>query len=255
MLLAIVLTAALVVPPAPPGRVADYAALLSSQAAGRLEARLEAHERRTGAQMVVAIFPSLADEDLEDFSIRLAQQWRIGREGLDDGVILLVFVEERRVRFEVGYGLEPVLPDAEAGRIIRDVIAPAFRQQRYAEGVEAAVEAVYARIGSAGDPGGPAGGVVVRRTPGALVAFALLFGAVIVVAVLVAMFAPKPRTGRRGYTAGRRGWYVPTGIPPGWGGSHTGRGGFGGGGLSGRGGGGFTGGGGSFGGGGASGRW
>ena len=124
MLLSVVLVLALVLPPAPPGRLADYAGLLEPEAARRIDARLAEHEQRTGSQMVVAIFRSLEGEDLEDFSIRLAQQWRIGREGLDDGVILLVFLEERRVRLEVGYGVEPVIPDAEAGRIIREVIAP-----------------------------------------------------------------------------------------------------------------------------------
>lgn len=243
MLLAVALATALVVPPVPPGRVADYAALLAPAAASRIEARLAEHEQRTEAQMVVAIFPSLEGEDLEDYSIRLAQQWRIGRKALDDGVILLIFVEERRVRLEVGYGLEPVVPDAEAGRIIREVVAPAFRQQRYAEGVEGAVEAVYSRIGGAGAPAADG-----RRPPGALIAFALLVGAVIVIVVLVAMSGSGPRGRRRGYTAGRRGWYVPTGVHPGWGLPRVGRGG-------GLGGGGFSGRGGTFGGGGASGRW
>jgi uncharacterized protein len=233
------LALALAVPAVPPGRVADYAHLLTPSAASQIETRLAEHESRTGTQMVVAIFRSLEGEDLEDYSIRLAQQWRIGRKDLDDGVILLVFVDERRVRLEVGYGLEPVVPDAAAGRIIRDVIAPAFREQRYAEGIERAVEAVYARIG--GEGLAPAAPGPSPRVP--LVAL-LLVGAVVVI-VLVSMAAPGPRARRRGYTAGRDGWYVPTGIPPGWGGGR--RGGFGGGG--------FSGGGGSFGGGGASGSW
>lgn len=243
MLAAVVLALALTLPPVPPGRVADYAGLLDPAAAGRIEARLAEHERRTGSQMVVAIFRSLEGEDLEDFSVRLAQQWRIGRAGLDDGVILLVFVDDRRVRLEVGYGLEPVVPDAQAGRIIREVIAPAFRQQRYAEGIENAVEAVYALV-----DGGPA---PVTETPGpppAVLGLILLVGAVFVLVTLLRAMRPGSRSRRRGYTAGRQGWYVPTGSHPGWGSSRGGRGGgFGGGGFSGRGG--------SFGGGGASGRW
>jgi uncharacterized protein len=235
------LALALAVPAVPPGRVADYAQLLTPSAASRNEARLAEHESRTGTQMVVAIFRSLEGEDLEDYSIRLAQQWRIGRKGLDDGVILLVFVDERRVRLEVGHGLAPVVPDAAAGRIIRDAIAPAFRERRYAEGIELAVEAVYARIGGEARPAPVAPGPA-PRVP--LVAL-LLVGAVVVI-VLMSMAAPGPRARRRGYTAGRNGWYIPpTGIPPGWGGGR--RGGFGGGG--------FSGGGGSFGGGGASGSW
>jgi uncharacterized protein len=238
LLPAAILVLALAVPPVPPGRVADYARLLAPAAASRIETRLAEHEARTGTQMVVAIFRSLGGEDLEDYSIRLAQQWRIGRKGLDDGVILLVFVDERRVRLEVGYGLEPVVPDAAAGRIIREVIAPAFREQRYAEGIERAVEAVYARVGGEAEPA-PA-----VPPPPRVPLVALVLVGVVVVIVLMSMAAPGPRARRRGYTAGRNGWYAPTGIPPGWGGER--RGGFGGG---------FSGRGGSFGGGGASGSW
>lgn len=244
MLLTVALAFALAVPPAPPGRVADYAGLLAPAAAARIDARLAEHERRTGSQMVVAIFRSLEGDDLEDYSIRLAQQWRIGRKGLDDGVILLIFVDDRRVRLEVGYGLEPVLPDAEAGRIIRELIAPAFRQERYAEGIEAAVAAISARlVAGAAQPATPPAPVA-PRVPLGLV---LLVGATIIVVLLVAMAGP-PRSRRRGYTAGRRGWYVPPAVGGGWGAGRLGRGG-------GFGGGGFSGGGGSFGGGGASGRW
>src|SRR5262245_64035857 len=104
--------------------------------------------------MVVALFRSLQGESLDDFSIRLAERWRIGQKGLDNGVILLVFVDDRKLRLEVGYGLEPVLPDAVAGRIIRDTIAPQFRERRYTAGLEAAVDAVFARIETAGgEPG------------------------------------------------------------------------------------------------------
>ena len=97
--------------------------------------------------MVTAIFPSLEGESLEDFGIRVAERWRVGDKRLDNGVILLVFVRVRRVRMEVGYGLEPVLPDAVVAQIIREAIAPRFREQRYAAGLDAAVDAVFARIG------------------------------------------------------------------------------------------------------------
>ena len=129
LLPAAILALALAVPPVPPGRVADYAQLLTPSAASRIETGLAEHVARTGTQLAGAIFRTLVGEHLEDYSIRLAQQWRIGRQGLDDGVILLVFVDERRVRLEVGYGLEPLIPDAVAGRIIREGIAPAFREQ------------------------------------------------------------------------------------------------------------------------------
>jgi uncharacterized protein len=222
--------------------VNDYARLLPDDARQRLEARLTEREQATGAQMVIAIFPSLEGESLEDFGIRLAERWRVGDKRLDNGVILLMFVQERRVRIEVGYGLEPVLPDAAAGQIIREDIAPRFRAQQYAAGLEAAVEAVFARIETRGAPPAPRP----RMSPWAL-------GLLVVFGIVVLMLARDAMSGggrarRNGYTAGgRRGWNSPVVmVPPIFGG--WGRGGGGGGGI-------FTPGGGGFGGGGASGQW
>ena len=126
----------------------DYAGLLAADARGRLEAKLAEYERATGTQMAIAIFPSLEGESLEDVASRLFQSWRLGAKRLDNGVLLVVFVQDRKLRFEIGYGLEAVVPDAAAGQIIRERLAPAFRERRYAAGLEAAVDAVYARIGS-----------------------------------------------------------------------------------------------------------
>jgi uncharacterized protein len=231
-----------VLPPAPTGRVNDYAGLLKPAERDRLETRLAERERATGVQMAIAIFPSLEGESLEDVAIRLAQQWRIGREGRDDGVILLVFVGDRQMRIEVGYGLEPVIPDAIAGRIIREVLAPAFREQRWAAGLEAAADAIYTRVGGGEAPA--------ARRPAATqnwMALAAL-GLILVVMAGLALAAQRSARrlqGRRSYTAGRDGWHVP----PMWSGGRRG------GSWSGGRGGGFSGGGGSFGGGGASGRW
>lgn len=200
--------------------------------------------------MVIAIFRSLEGENLEDFSIRLAQQWRIGRKGLDTGVILLVFLRERRLRFEVGYGLEPVLPDAFAGRIIREVIAPRFREGRHAAGLEGAVNQVFARIAAGGTPGRPAPGGPPTTLPapvGPLVGFIAILVLVAIV-LLQEMLSARRYVRRNAYTAGRHGWDVPIVMAPPW----WGRGGGWGGGF---GGGGFSGGGGGFGGGGASGEW
>jgi uncharacterized protein len=223
--------------------VNDYARLLPADAHRRLETRLAEREQATGAQMVLAIFPSLEGESLEDFSIRLAQQWRVGDKSLDNGVILLVFVQERRVRLEVGYGLEPVVTDAVAAQIIREAVAPRFREQRYAAGLEAAVEAVYARVETRGVPPAPRRAFGVSPWTLGLLA---IFG---VIGFMLAREAAGGRARRHGYTAGgRRGWDSPSVIVPpilgGWGGGR-------GGGDSG----GFTAGGGSFGGGGASGEW
>ncbi len=201
--------------------------------------------------MVIAIFRSLEDESLEDFSIRLAQQWRIGQKGLDNGVILVVFVQERKIRFEVGYGLEPILPDAIAGQIIREVITPRFRERRYAAGLEGAVNAVFARVGpSKGTPAPP--GRSGRPQAGmpplwAVLAVFAIFGVVGVI-LLQEMFSAQRRLRGRLYTAGRDGWSAPIVFGPSLSGAVGGGGSIGGGG-------GFSGGGGSFGGGGASGEW
>lgn len=227
----------------------DYAHLLPAEARQQLETRLAAREQATGVQMVLAIFPSLEGESLEDVGIRVAERWRVGDRRLDNGVILLVFVQERRVRMEVGYGLEPVVPDAAAGQIIREAVVPRFREGRYAAGLAAAVEAVYARLEPGGDArpvGTPAPQGGRGPSPWTLGIFALFA----IVALILAREALSSggRARRRAYTAGgRRGWSSPTVIVPpvfgGWGGG------------GGRGGGGFTPGGGGFGGGGASGQW
>jgi uncharacterized protein len=229
--------------------VNDYAGVLGADARRQLESRLAAGEGATGAQVVIAVFPSLEGESLEDFSIRLAERWRVGDKRLDNGVILLVFVREHRVRIEVGYGLEPVLPDAAAAQIIREDLAPRFREQRYAAGLLAAADAIFARVPSRGAPPSPphrAFGVS-PWTLGMLV----LFGIIGLILLREAMGAGRSS----GYTAGgRRGWSAgPTAPPIWWGGGGWGGGGGGRGGDSG--GGGFTPGGGSFGGGGASGEW
>ena len=224
----------------------DYAGLLPPADRERLESRLAERERATGAQVVVAIFRSLEGQSLEDFSIRLAQQWRIGQKSLDNGVILLVFVDDRKVRLEVGYGLEPVIPDIVAGALIRDTLAPRFREQRYAAGIEAATDAIYARISgqSVGQtpPAGRGRTAPTGVNPATLLLMLLIFG-VFGVAILSAM----RNASHRGYTAGGgRGWRSYPPIFYGGGGGWSG---------GGRGGGGFSGGGGSFGGGGASGSW
>ncbi len=200
--------------------------------------------------MVLAIFRSLEGESLEDFSIRLAEKWRVGQKGLDDGAIVLVFVLDRKLRIEVGYGLEGAIPDIEAARIIREVIAPRFREGRYAAGLEAGVRALYARV--EGKP--PAERRGKARGGGSHFPFWGVAGFFAILAVIAVMLMREAATTRGftrgGYPAGRGGWGIPPVIMfPGMGGrgrrDDDGSGGFGG----------FSGGGGSFGGGGASGDW
>jgi uncharacterized protein len=230
-------------------RVSDYAGALTPEARARLEGVLADGERATGAQVVVAIFPSLEGESLEDFSIRVADAWRVGRKALDDGAIVLVFLRERKVRLEVGYGLEGAIPDIEASRIIREAIAPRFREGRYDAGLEAAARAIYAQVETKApaERRGPARGRGSQFPFWGMVGF---FAILALIAVILMREAATTRGLTRGYTAGgRRGWGTPPVVffPP-----------FGGGGRRGGHGGGFGGfspGGGGFGGGGASGDW
>jgi uncharacterized protein len=221
---------------------------LSASERQHLESTLAERERSTGAQMFIAIFPSLEGDSVEDVAVRLEERWKVGKKGVDNGVLLVVFLAERKLRIEVGYGLEPVITDAVAAGIIRDAIAPRFRERRYAAGLEAAVNEVYTRI-DGGTPGAARGTPARRKTadPATVLLLALIFG-VFGVAFLSAMRA----SSRRAVTADRGGW---SSHPPiiwggggGWGGGGSWGGGGGGGDFSG-------GGGGSSGGGGASGDW
>ncbi|HET8577641.1 MAG TPA: TPM domain-containing protein [Methylomirabilota bacterium] len=234
--------AALPIPPPPDHRINDYAGALSAADRERLEDKHRARERGTSNQIVVAIFRSLEGESLEDYSIRLAQAWRIGRKGLDNGVIFLVFLNDRKMRIEVGYGLEPSLTDAISSSILRDVVAPRFREGRLADGISAGLDAIDQAI--AGTYQRPA--MTPRRQP--TTDYWALFFLFFVIAGLAWVIVPALLFSR---ATRRHGW---TGGSSGWGGPYVG-GGFGGGGGGGGGGGDFSGGGGGFGGGGASGSW
>ncbi len=135
------LALALDVPPLK-GRINDYAGLIPADRARALEERLARFEAETGHQIAVLTIPSLKGDSLEDFSIRVAEAWKIGKKGFDNGVILLVARDDRRLRIEVGYGLEGVLPDAIASRIIREDITPRFRSGDYAGGIEAGINQI-----------------------------------------------------------------------------------------------------------------
>lgn len=223
-------------PAAPAQYFNDYASLVSTDDAARLEAQLRSFDTETSNQVVAAIFPELPSPSLEDFTIRTAQAWRAGRKKLDNGVVLFVFVKDRKIRLEVGYGLEGALPDALAKRIVDDEIASRFRAGDPAGGLSAGIDAILKATRGEykpSDRGRGAGSTLFQVV-------LLIIMVVVILTLLQAQMGPTVYTGG-GYRRYRRG---------GWGGS----GGLGGGGWGG-GGGGFSGGGGGFGGGGASGSW
>ncbi|HMJ10908.1 MAG TPA: TPM domain-containing protein, partial [Polyangiaceae bacterium] len=118
--------------PALTGRVVDRAEVLEPEAEQRISALLEAHEKASGQQFAVLTVPSLEGDALEDFSIRVVESWKLGKKAKDDGLLLLVVAKDRKVRIDVGYGLEGDITDAVSARVIREVITPAFRRSDYA---------------------------------------------------------------------------------------------------------------------------
>ncbi len=250
--------------PALKARVTDLTATLDATQQAHLDSLLAGIESTRGAQLAILLLPSVQPETMEQFGIRLAGAWKIGHKGKDDGLIIIVAKNDRKMRIEVGYGLEGVIPDAVAKRIVAERMGPRFKQGDFAGGLVAAVEAVDAALGGSGEFAPQAAaqsqsaaeerdwtpwlfgllfvagilrslfgifGSVIASAVGAWLAFSM-FGsmiAAIIAAVIVFVFS----FGRFG--SGGGGW-------------SSGGGGF-------SSGGGFSGGGGSFGGGGASGDW
>jgi len=132
--------------PALTGRVVDSANILDSSTLSALNDQLEAHEADTSNQIVVATVPSLQGYDIAEFGIGLASHWQIGTAEDDNGVVLLIAPNERKVRIDVGYGLEGALPDALAGDIIRKRILPSFREDAFADGVKNGVDSIIQAI-------------------------------------------------------------------------------------------------------------
>jgi uncharacterized protein len=145
LLAASVLTAQLKVPYLS-GRVNDYAGVLSSQTASALERKLAEHERATSNQVVVLIISSLEGEILEEYSLRVAETWKLGQRDKDNGALLLIARDDRKLRVEVGDGLEGTLTDARCSQIIRNEIVPRFRNNDYDGGVMAGVDAILGTI-------------------------------------------------------------------------------------------------------------
>ncbi len=241
------------------GRVVDAANLLSPEQEAQLTAMSDATEKATGRQLVIATVPSLQDYPIEDYGYRLGRAWKVGQSDANNGIILIVAPNERKMRIEVGYGLEPIMTDALSGMIIRDTITPRFKAGDMGGGIIAGataineqlklpLEAAEARAKQLID----AGKGKKNDTPGWFVLVFLLFIILFVVLPIIigASRGKKYRRGRSPVVIWGPGW----GDGGGSGGSSWGGGGgssWGGGG----GGGGFSGGGGSFGGGGASGGW
>jgi uncharacterized protein len=241
--LALPLTAAAADVPPLHQHVNDYASLLSPAAAQQLEARLSAFEAQTGHQFALLTIQSLNGEPLEEYSIKLAEKWKVGRSKQDDGLILLIAAQDHKMRIEVGYGLEGDIPDAIASRVIREQLSPAFKQGDYEGGIRAAFGTLIRAAGGKDDEPPqqqPAPRRVHHRGGGFPV------GLLIAIALFVIF---SNFTGGGGFGRRRRGVFLPMGFGGGWGGGGGGWGGGGGGG------GGWGGGGGGFGGGGASGDW
>jgi uncharacterized protein len=233
---------ALEIPAPPRAPVTDYAHVLSADALQRLNQQLLSYEPGSTRKIVVAIFPSLENEAVEDFTIRLAEAWKIGSKKNNDGVLVVLFIAEHKVRIEVGYGLEGQLTDVQSHRIIDELMVPRFRSGDYEGGLRAGLAAIDTATGGhehaegklpAKQPssGGGSGGIPIG----------LIFGILFIVIIVL-----------RSRGGGGGGGFWPGFFLGGGGGGWSG----GSGGWSGGGGGGWSGGGGgSFGGGGASGSW
>jgi uncharacterized protein len=133
--------------PKPQGLVTDTAGILDQGTRQALENRLLDIERQTQAQVAVVTIPSLEGISVEEYAVELYQRWGIGQKGKDNGVLVLVALNDRKMRIEVGYGLEGTIPDGAAGSIIRSHMAPHFKQGNYAAGITEAVEVIAGRLG------------------------------------------------------------------------------------------------------------
>lgn len=254
--------------PALSAPLTDLANLLTPADAAALNQKLAAFSQAKGSQIAVLIVPTTAPEDIFAYSFRVADSWKLGRKGVDDGVLLVIAVQDRKSNLQIGYGLEGAIPDARSKQVLQDIIAPYFRNGDYAGGLNAGTDALIKLINGESLPAATQGnrnknmnsnaivlaiiagaiaGFIAKSVMGNLVggitgggvalAVALLLGAAVGVAIFAAVFAAiAASSSHRGF---------------------GGLGGFGGGGFGGGGfgGGGFGGGGGGFGGGGASGNW
>lgn len=132
--------------PVPSGYVNDFVGVLTSQQKTTLEDSLREYEQKTTHEIAVAVVKSLQGGEIDDFTIRAFEEWRIGKRGKDNGLLFLAVIDDRQMRIEVGYGLEPYLTDGEAGEIIRNVVAPEFKKGNYYQGISDGVEKIKSHI-------------------------------------------------------------------------------------------------------------
>jgi uncharacterized protein len=252
--LLLVASPALAAPKFPPltGRVVDDAGILSADTEAKLTAELEALQQETGHQLVVATLPDLQGYEIEDYGYQLGRAWGIGGAKADDGAILIVAPTQRKVRIEVGYGLEPVLTDAMTSLILQRKVLPAFKAGDLEKGVVDGTEAIIAQLGlppaEARAQAAAAERQGVAEGGGSGSAWPLIVAVVVVFWILSGVMRA---FGGRRRSGGGLWWLLPMILSSGGRGSSGGR--WSSGGWSG--GGGFSGGGGSFGGGGSSGSW
>lgn len=231
-----------VIPPAPKRYFNDYAGVISAGTEAELNSKLEQFEKDTSSQVVVAIFQKMqSDSSVQDYTVRVAQAWKVGQQDKRNGAVLFLFIEDRQMFLQVGYGLEGAIPDAVAKQITEFEIKPRLQAGDFDGGLIAGVNAILQA--ARGEYRGTGRTVAQRgnqRPPWVLIVW--------VIFIIIFVTATRPRR--------RRGWIYRGGGSGGWGGGSGWGGGMGGGGgWSGGSGGGFSGGGGSFGGGGAGSRW
>jgi uncharacterized protein len=245
LLLTISSQAAEVIPPKPDRYFNDYAGVVSKEAALQFNEKLAQFERETSDQIIVAVFPKMQSEsDIADYTQRVAQAWGVGQKERRNGAVLFVFVQDRKMFIQVGYGLEAALPDVTAFDITEYKIKPRFRNGDYEGGIAAGIDSIFKAIhGEYKGTGKTAfeARKTSQRTPINFVTFLIFMVALIVISKIMR------RLGGYGYSSRGGG---PIFFPTGGGGGGSSSGGGGGGGFSG-----FSGGGGSFGGGGAGSSW
>jgi uncharacterized protein len=252
--------------PALGARVTDEAGMLTPDQRQRLESQLADYEKRSGSQIAVLLVKSTEPEAIEQYGIRVTDAWKLGRKGVDDGVLLLVARDNpkalRRLRIEAGRGVQGVLTDAQSKRILQDTIAPYFRQNDYYGGLAAGVTAIASLLDQEKFPAPKAAPAPQAATqdngngPGVIVSLFIIMVGVVLVRSMFGRRGPYiGRAGPGGWNSGVTGFILGNAIAEAERHRRGGGGGFTGGGFSGGDGGGFSGGGGSFDGGGASGDW